>query len=212
MRMRRPTDPGDSVLPPRTTDTPRAVEVALTHLAVDADGTLRFVAELTNHSAIPSRGVRTHWRAWTCDGRYLGGHLATQPDLPPGGRHPYVGGAAVDLDDGGPVRLEIGVDTSPRGGTGPALGARLLHLQPVQEDWCTAVAEFAAATPPAGGGAPMASLILRDAHGRIVHADFTDEVLPSRRRPGLWHAHFELVDCPTDSTIGESRMWWEGLR
>lgn len=206
--MRHPIDPGTAVIPPTATPSPRSVEVALSHVAVDADGTLRFVAELTNRSDEPSRGVRTHWRAWGHDGRYLGGHLTTQPDLPPGLTHPYVGGAGSELLAGGLARLEIGVDASPRAGTGPAIGSRHLNLEPVIDDWCTASAEFAGPTEPPAGSVPLASLVLRGPDGRIRHADFTDEVLPSRRRPGLWQAHFELFDCPLSTVTGEAWLWW----
>ena len=85
-------------------------------------------------------------------------------------------------------------------------GNKRMHT--VIDDWCTALAEFTTPAQPPTGTVPVASLVLRGPDGRIRHADFTDEVLPSRRRPGLWQAHFELFDCPLSTVTGEAWLWW----
>lgn len=166
--------------------TPASLTVSIDYLRCGENGVFRFMTSLANNSMTRLTGVRTLWCALNAAGALVGHHEARHPDLLPGQRVPYVGGASDLHLTARPASLTIDVTATPVEGTSLGclpLEATSVVIDQVIEDWFDITATFHLDEPAARADDHLASLVLRNPDGSVNFADFTDEVLP------LWVSH-----------------------
>jgi hypothetical protein len=165
-----------ATVPPTATPTPATVEVA--YFNVDPQlNVLRFVAEVHNPSTKGVSGLRLRWDALDATGAIVGSFQSTEPDIPAGGAFEYVGGAGSALLTGKPTSVKLTVSDAGHPTDSPQATFKTEDIQMAAESFSQGQYRVSAAVTTGTSAVARTDLamtvVLRDAAGKIVGADFT---------------------------------------
>lgn len=173
------SDSASTASPTTTTEKPDdkpSIEVAF--FSVDpAASYFRFVALITNPTDHAIGDLETEWTAYDADGAIVGNRKGKRPVIPAGSTFAYVGGAGAANLSGTPARVDVKiVDNGREVDDVPLFAAEGVTLEPVEfsdELDYTVNATITTGSDPVQRTSIGISVVLKDAGGAIVGADFT---------------------------------------
>ena len=167
-----------------TTTAPAEASPSIEVIYFNADpvsSVTRFVAAITNPSAQPLKGLVTEWIAYDVDDVIVGNRTKEQPTIPAGGTFNYVGGAGSLNLTGLPARVVVTVKNVGKldaGEESAFLTVENAVLMPPEFSggFGEATATVVSPATEVSKDSIDSTLILRDAAGNVVDADFDGEI------------------------------------
>lgn len=186
-----------------TPDVPRpTLEVAYFH-ARTGERLFRVAVAITNPAAKTIEGLKMRWDAYSADNAIVGGIASSLPPIAGGQTFYYVGGAGGANLTGDPASVKVTVVDGGRFTDAPSIlfttepGTVLMEEYPLSKDkQARASANVVTGDKAVDRFDTVVTVILRDAAGAIVGADFDRPVsLPESIPPGTkFRSEIRFID------------------
>lgn len=140
----------------------------------------RFVAAIHNPASKVLSGLKIQWVAVDASGAVVGSHAGVMPDIPANADFLYVGGAGSVFLTGTPASVKLTVVSPGKLVSAPSQSLATADISMSKDsfsigsgDEYTVLATIISGDAPAARSALSIFVVLRDAAGKIVGADFT---------------------------------------